>query len=415
MIEDIEIPVLLPPAYKPIFQPKRYKLLSGGRGSAKSETVGRYLIIRASTECLRILCTREYQKNISESVYLVLKDIITSHGLHNYEITKSEIKNVATGSHFIFTGLQDIDSIKSMKGINICWCEEAHSLSEHSIEVLTPTIREPNSELIFTFNRQEEEDPIYTKFCKNPMSNVWYIHTTYRDNPFFPEVLKEEMEIDKITDTNLYNHKWEGMPLANKGNIFDLSWFLFTDQLPAEKDYDYRYITCDTAYKEKQESDYTVFPYWGIKDKKLYLIDILRDKKQSVDVEGWSTPWIKPKVTYGFRYVWIEDKGHGIYLNQRFPQIDIPVPPEDVNHEIISRKQDKVERANNAIPWIDKINKNVIINSRIDAKVLNECKQELVFFPNGAHDDFVDAFCDGIKVGLAVKDYVSEMRRTLYG
>jgi len=138
MKEKIQIPKV----FKDIFEPKRYKILSGGRGSAKSESVARYLLICAMQRKERILCTREYQVSISDSVHRVLKDIIEQYELPYFEITNNSIRNKSTGSEFIFKGLKhNINEIKSMQGITKVWIEEAQSISKQSLDVLIPTIR----------------------------------------------------------------------------------------------------------------------------------------------------------------------------------------------------------------------------------------------------------------------------------
>jgi predicted phage terminase large subunit-like protein len=388
-IRGIDIPI----AYMSLFDPYRIKVVEGGRGSAKSESVGRYYLIKSGQRKGRFLCTREYQNSIADSVYKVLIDIIQDeeNGIGDmFEYNKQTIINKVTGSDFIFKGLQDINGIKSIKGITDCWVEEAMGLKKETLEILIPTIREPNSELLFTLNRTEELDPVIERFCVEPDPDVLHLHTTYRDNKYFPSVLDKERLKDKARDINLYRHIWEGEPRRNKGNLFDLSWFMFVKQehLPKEQDYNFRFITADTAYKDKEENDYTVFSYWGVLDKKLYLLDVIRKQLNAIDVESWAEPFIRPKISYNFRYVWIEDKGHGIYLNQSFRKKGIPVPTQEKISEILIRKNNKVERANNSIAWIDKVNNNVIINADIKSEVLRDIKQEMVFFPNGAHDDF---------------------------
>lgn len=206
--------IQIPDLFNKLFEPKRFKVLSGGRGSGKSENVARWLLICSSTSFERVLCTREYQTSISSSVHKVLKDIINQYELPYYEIFEQTIRNSKTGSEFIFRGMQDITSIKSMKGVTKCWCEEAMSLTKNSLDVLIPTIREPNSELIFTFNRVQELDAIYERFCLNiNFDTTWHLHTTFRDNPFFPDVLKKEMENDKKNRFEDYLHIWEGNPI----------------------------------------------------------------------------------------------------------------------------------------------------------------------------------------------------------
>ena len=163
----------------------------------------------------RILCAREIQNSMKDSVHKLLADIIDDYKLPYFEITREAIRNTLTGSEFIFTGLRhNIHSIKSMKGITKVWIEEASTASQEILDLLLPTIRESGSEVWATFNRDEELDPIYTTFCVNAENDddVFYKHTTWRDNPFFPEVLDKQRLRDKKLDYDKYLHIWEGEP-----------------------------------------------------------------------------------------------------------------------------------------------------------------------------------------------------------
>jgi phage terminase large subunit-like protein len=316
-------------------------------------------------------------------------------------------------------------ALKSIKGTTHCWCEEAHYLTKDSIQVLEPTIREPYSEIIYTYNRLMQEDPIYVEHGPNSNPNiVWFNHSTWRDNPFFPEVLNIQRLKCKKDNPNDYPHIWDGEPKSLGGSMYDVDWFEWTEHIPQEKEYDYRFIVADTAYKDKQltkdekltDPDYQVFGYFGVKNNKLYWIDMIRAQLQAVDVEAWCKPFILPKLTYGFRYVWVEPKGHGIYLNQQFPRIkpkSIPVPEEDVLKEMMKRTLDKVERASNSIAMIDKLDKNVIINTGMGEDKIKAIREELIFFPHGVHDDTEDVLCDAIKIALGEEDRVSGLRQLL--
>lgn len=202
----------------PLFTPNRYKVIYGGRGSAKSESTARYLaLIAAFTDVhpyfkvSKILCCREHQKSISQSVYSLLEDAIDKMKLRNrFTFAKNSIKSV-TGSEFIFAGLRhNIEDIKSMKGITHCWVEEAQTVSELSWKILIPTIREEHSEIIITFNPNEKTDPTYQRFVATPPPDAAVLKINYDDNPFFPEVLKREMEYDKRNDEEAYKHIWLG-------------------------------------------------------------------------------------------------------------------------------------------------------------------------------------------------------------
>lgn len=195
-----------------LFKPARYKILHGGRGSGKSWGVARALLILAAQKPMRILCTREVQNSILESVHKLLSDQISELGLSSfYEIQKTTIKG-ANGSQFIFEGLRtNINSIKSMEGIDVCWVEEAEKVTEASWRVLIPTIRADKSEIWVTFNPHLETDPTYQRFISNPPSGAVVVAVNWRDNPWYPVVLDaERQEMERNGSRDLYLHIWEG-------------------------------------------------------------------------------------------------------------------------------------------------------------------------------------------------------------
>lgn len=202
-------------AFAELYSPHRYKVFYGGRGSGKSHAVAQALTFLASNINLRILCCREIQNSIKDSSYQVLKDMTDRLGIgHEFKFTESEILHMRTGSRFIFSGLlRNENSIRSKEGIDICWIEEASSVSQRSWDVLTPTIRKTGSELWLTFNPLTVDDPTNV-FIENPPPNAYVRKVNYWDNPFFPEVLREQMEWDKKNDFEKYLHVWEGYPLT---------------------------------------------------------------------------------------------------------------------------------------------------------------------------------------------------------
>ena len=220
---DIEVPK----KFKGLWEPCRYKVFYGGRGSGKTHAIAGYLIVSSLLNKERILCTREIQKSIKESVYEVLVQKISKLGLDKYfNITESKITNIS-GSEFIFAGLRtNVESIKSMEGISKCWVEEAQSISRNSLDVLIPTIRKECSELIFSFNPCNETDPVYQDFVVNTKKDALVEKVNYTDNPFFPEVLEKERaeceqknpddykwiwlgELRKISDAQIFKNAFE--------------------------------------------------------------------------------------------------------------------------------------------------------------------------------------------------------------
>ncbi len=194
-----------------LFSTARFKSLYGGRGSAKSYCVADLLLVMAANQRLRILCARETQTSIKDSVHKLLCDRIDElHLKEFYTITKDTIVS-AVGSEFIFKGLlRNISEIKSTEGIDYCWVEEAEKVSAYSWEVLRPTIRKENSEIWLTWNPESEKSATYKQFVTNPPPFLASAHLTYRDNYYFPEVLRQEMEYDRVVDPDKFDHVWEG-------------------------------------------------------------------------------------------------------------------------------------------------------------------------------------------------------------
>lgn len=190
---------------------KRYKVAYGGRGSTKSWTVARSLILLSLQSKIRILCTRQLQTSIKDSVHKLLCDSISDLGFTKFfTITRDAIRSY-NGSEFIFKGLQNnINEIKSIEGIDYCWVEEAQSVSEDSWTILIPTIRKENSEIWITFNPDRDEDATYQRFIKNSPPDSIVQLVNYNDNPWFPETLRKEMEYDKQVDFGKYEHVWLG-------------------------------------------------------------------------------------------------------------------------------------------------------------------------------------------------------------
>lgn len=217
--------VEFPDKLRCLFQPSRYKFLKGGRGSAKSWSVARALLIQGAMQPHRILCTREVQKSIKQSVHQLLKDQIQALNLGGfYQVLETEIRG-KNGTSFHFSGLSDhtADSIKSFEGCTRVWIEEGQAITKRSWQILTPTIRAVGSEIWVTYNPQLETDETHLRAVsekKDP--DTITVDINYWDNPWFPEVLeKERQHAQKTLPKEEYAHIWEGrcMP-AVQGAIY---------------------------------------------------------------------------------------------------------------------------------------------------------------------------------------------------
>ena len=197
-----------------LFQPEssRYRVMYGGRGGAKSWAAARALLIKGAKTPLRILCAREYQTSIKDSVHKLLCDQIIDLELTSfYETTQAAIRG-RNGTEFAFVGLKNnVANVKSFEGIDICWVEEAQTVSRNSWNVLIPTIRKEGSEIWITFNPELETDETYQRFVVKPPANAVVQKINWSDNPWFPETLRIEKESLRERDLQAYNQVWEGM------------------------------------------------------------------------------------------------------------------------------------------------------------------------------------------------------------
>jgi phage terminase large subunit len=197
-----------------LFEPEysRYRVLFGGRGGAKSWGIARALLIKAARQPLRILCAREFQTSIKDSVHKLLSDQIFAMGMQGlFEITQNSIRG-KNGSEFAFIGLKNnIANVKSYEGVDIAWVEEANTTSKLSWSTLIPTIRKEKSEIWVSFNPELETDETYQRFVVSPPEGAIVQKINWSDNPWFPETLRIEKDNLFVRDRESYNTVWEGM------------------------------------------------------------------------------------------------------------------------------------------------------------------------------------------------------------
>lgn len=236
---DTNINLKVANVYKPLWKnAKRRNYIYGGRGSGKSHDVAEYCLFRAYQSKIKVLCTRELQNSIADSVYSLLKNkIVDMHLDFFFTVYKDRIVG-NNGSEFIFKGIHNnVSEIKSMENISIAWLEESQSLSRESIDVIVPTIRAPGSILIFTFNPYKDNDPIYMEM-KNATEDDLVIKANYSDNPWFPEELRLEMERDKKNDYQKYLWVWEGECLGlSDAQIFRGKYVVENFETPKNADF----------------------------------------------------------------------------------------------------------------------------------------------------------------------------------
>lgn len=229
----------------------RYITLYGGRGSAKSYTVARMLLLNGVREKRKVLCTREFQNSIRDSVHSLLEQQIEEIGLlGKYVVQKDKIFSEDTGTEFIFKGVHlNVNSIKSIPGITDLWVEEAQTLTQRSWDVLVPTIREPKSKIWTTYNPEGEDDPTHLKFCgpNGPPPDSFVQKVSWRDNPWFPKVLYDEMVYLRRVNPELHAHVWEGECLTHSAaQIFKGKWEV--DNFEVQTHWDGPYFGADWGF-----------------------------------------------------------------------------------------------------------------------------------------------------------------------
>lgn len=308
----------------------RYKVLAGGRGSSKSFSIAIALILLSMQKKVRILCARMFQNSIADSVHRLLCDVIDKYELHPlFMIYKDFIICTATGSDFFFKGIKNsIQEIKSTQGINYCWVEEAADVTDEAWDILIPTVREQDSEIWISFNPNMKSDSTYQRFVVNPPENCITQIMNYCDNPFFPDVLREEMEFCKAINYPKYEHIWLGIPNAEAGNLIKMSYFKRYTIPPAR--FDSLYIVCDTAFSEKKSADNSAFLLCGIADGQRYILDMYFKKVTFVDlVRDLKSFYYSAIERFGktttLSAIYIENKASGISLTQQLRAEKLPI------------------------------------------------------------------------------------------
>jgi len=291
----------IPREYAKLFDKDwREAAVYGGRYSLKSHTVARALLIRARLNKIRVACFREFQNSIADSSHQLLADLIKQYELHDFKVTDNSIINTINGSDFLFKGLRHNEqSIKSIEGIDIAWVEEAQTISENSIEILTPTVRKPGSQIIYTYNRLNEADPVHKRLVIEGRPNTLIIKTDYTVAQKYgfltPEMLLE-IEDDRVSRPTLFKTKWLGEPMGLELKIYR-DWKII-DELPHEARLER--IGVDFGYTNDPTAIVAIYKHNGayILDEICYMkglgnkeiADILKNNKMCLTIADSAEP-----------------------------------------------------------------------------------------------------------------------------
>lgn len=292
------------------------------------------------------------------------------------------------GGALIIDDPMDVDDVFSAR--------EKEKVIRSYTDKLDTRTRTPDTPVILVMQRLAVDD-LAAYILENERENwdVVKVAALLEDgSSFYPERFPVS-KLEQLRDKNpfLFSGQYQQNPIVPGGNLFKDYMFI---QGAVPQRLDFTFITVDTAYKDKQENDFTVISIWGVKDGDLYLLEVVRERLQAVDIEGRLVPIILRYASYGFMGTFIEPKGHGMYLNQKLPQLKIPMPSEEQIKEFFSdRTQDKVQRASKIIPFL--AGRTVTASERIPKPLFDACKAELMSFPKAEHDDFVDTYIDAGK------------------
>lgn len=290
-----------------LFEPARYKVAYGGRGSGKSWGFARALIILAGMRRMRILCAREVQKSIKDSVHKLLSDQIEAMGLSDkFQVLETEIRG-ANGSEFLFSGLsnQTAANIKSFEGVDVCWVEEAQAVSKKSWDLLIPTIRKPGSEIWVTFNPELDDDDTWVRFVVNPPPGAVVVKVNYSDNPWFPAELEAERRHCYLTDRDNYDNIWEG---ATKSAVDGAIYAKEVELATVERRI--RPVPYDPMLKvhvvfDLGWNDAMTVGFYQRQGSELRVIDYIEDSHKTLD---WYAEEIKAR-RYNLGSVWLPHDG----------------------------------------------------------------------------------------------------------
>jgi len=249
-----------PDAFKDLIDTDaRYKVYYGGRGGGRSWAAARALLTLSLAAKIRILCAREFQQSIRDSVHRLLSDQIEMLDLSKgFEVKRHEIVSQA-GSIFLFEGLHhNVTKIKSMEGIDVVWVEEAEKVSEESWDVLIPTIRKDKSQIWITFNPDVQTDPTYKRFVLNPPPNSVVRKTTWLDNPWFPTELSKEKDYLWRVDPERASHVWDGECRSHSdAQVLQNKWHV--DVFTAQEGWDGPYYGADFGFAQDPT---TLVKFW---------------------------------------------------------------------------------------------------------------------------------------------------------
>lgn len=325
----LELPQILncPPKLYPLIKGinnYRYFLLDGGRASGKSQTIARFILYLCEQKNLRVVCGRETQTSIEESVYTIFADLIRVFNL-NFTVSATKIDHPVSGSALRFRGFreQGAINIKGLEGVDILWIDESQAISKQTLDVIIPTIRKENSKIIFSMNRYVENDPVYVAMAGR--SDCLHIHINYNENPFCPEAMKAEALNCKAQSDEDYNHIWLGQPLKKGDDAL-----FTTDEVYESPKIEFlhsgirkRILAVDVARFGDDETVFSIIESYNVSQWQQIYQDTWK-LKSTMETVGRIVEMTR---TWALDQVVIDDTGVGGGVTDRLMELRIPVVP----------------------------------------------------------------------------------------
>jgi predicted phage terminase large subunit-like protein len=268
-------------------QRTRYYVAFGGRNGAKSYTFGLAATLRSQEEKMTILCCRQIQSSIADSVMSVIENRINSLSLgFEFEILANTIRNKKTGTDFVFRGLKhNMNEIRSLEGTKICWVEEAKDVTDETWDTLDPTIREPNAEIWIGFNPDSIDDPVYKRFVLGADEDVTLINVNYTDNPHIAEDQLKLADKTKLLDYEKYQNIWLGIPrIAKEGGVFKPEHIKIVPAAPICTKWVRGWDFASSAVIDGSDPDWTVGAKLGVTSEGLYVISNIVRFRDTPDI-----------------------------------------------------------------------------------------------------------------------------------
>ena len=324
--EMLQIPEKLLPILTKI-NDYRYFLIEGGRGGGKSQAVGRVILYLAEKKNLRIVCGREIQNSIAESVYSLLADLILKYNLC-FEVLANKITHKQTNTAINFRGFreQGAFNIQGMEGIDVVWIDESQAITKETLDVLIPTIRKDRAKIFFTMNRYVQDDPVFSTFVNR--KDCLHIHINYTDNPYCSKALINEAEECKLKSEVDYNHIWLGEPLSKGDDCLfssDLVYPASEIKVHGDSGLRRRILGVDVARFGDDETVFTIIETRGV----YHWQQIYQDTQKGKDTM-WTTGVICDlQSRYSIDLTVVDEGGVGGGVIDRLNELNRPIIPFD--------------------------------------------------------------------------------------